>query len=148
MAYEHAHDAYNQLPALDTLLERGTALGAYLEGVGWTHAGLVRLAQDFGYTGYNADFGPKSAAPKTVEEAWALLATELDRGPVLASVYAGLDPQRGGGHIVVVTGITDGVVSFCDPEERTAHEGLRALQLSGFLRAFKNRFIVIRPGVR
>ena len=145
MAYWHGFNAGSQLPVLDRLLERGRAIGAYRESIGWTHAGLVQLAREFGYDGFNADFAPKSPTPKSPAEAWAELLAELERGPVLASVYAGLDPSRGGGHIVVVTGVRDGLVLFNDPEEMSAREGQRILSLGNFLRAFKLRFIVVRP---
>lgn len=148
MAYWHAQDAGNQLPSLNDLLTRGRAIGAYREGIGWTHAGLVNLAVEFGYNGFNADFAPQSPEPKSAEDAWASLAGDLSRGPVMASVYAGLDAARGGGHIVVVTGIQDNLVHLNDPEEMSEREGKRILALSVFLPAFKRRYIVIRPATR
>jgi hypothetical protein len=145
LGYWHTLDEYNQLPKLDELLERGRAIGAYREGVGWTHTGLVNLACEYGYNGFNADFAPQGPTPMSAELAWRNLAEELARGPVLASVYAGLDAARGGGHIVVVTGMQDGLVRFNDPEEISAREGQRILALDIFLSAFKRRYIVIRP---
>jgi len=145
MAYWHSCDSRHPMPALDILLKRGQEIGAYREGIGWSHAGLVRLASEFGYEGYNVDGAPQSPTPKSVDESWAHVLDELERGPILASVYAGLNPQRGGGHIIVITGFENGLVSFNDPEERTQQEGLRNLALNVFLPAFKQRFIVIRP---
>jgi len=145
LRYWHAQDATRQLPSLDQLLERGLAVGAYREKIGWTHAGLVNLSRQYGYEGFNVDVAPNSPTPKTVEEAWSSLAKELSSGPVLASVYAGLDPVRGGGHIIVVTGFHDGLVFFNDPEEMSEWEGRRMLALEVFLRAFKHRYIVVRP---
>jgi hypothetical protein len=148
MRYWHALDGRNQLPTLDELLERGRAVGAYREGVGWTHAGLVSLAVAYGYNGFNADYAPQSPTPKSADDAWQDLVSELERGPVMASVYAGLDATRGGGHIVVVTGVQDELVHFNDPEEMSEREGLRILAADVFLRAFKQRYIVIRPASR
>lgn len=74
-----------------------------------------------------------------------MLMAELEAGPLLASVYSGLDPYRGGGHIVVVTGAHDGLVLLNDPEEMSVREGRKALALKAFLPAFKQRYIVIRP---
>jgi Papain-like cysteine protease AvrRpt2 len=145
LAYWHVLNSAHTLPSLDTLLERGRAIGAYREGIGWTHTGLVNLACQFGYNGFNADFAPQSPTPKSAEDAWSALGTELKQGPVMASVYAGLDAARGGGHIVVVTGFQDGLVHFNDPEEMTEREGRRVLALDAFLPAFKRRYIVVRP---
>jgi hypothetical protein len=106
---------------------------------------LVAIARTYGYEGFNADYAAKSPHPKTAREAWDLLQVELRSGPVLVSVFSGLDPSRGGGHIVVVTGCADGLVTFNDPEALTAMEGQRVLALKAFLSAFKLRYIVIRP---
>jgi hypothetical protein len=148
MAYWHGCDLSWQLPTLNDLLERGRAIGAYREGIGWSHAGLVDLACRYGYNGYNMDFGPKSLDPKPPREAWDELLGALAGGPVMASVYAGLNPARGGGHIVVVTGVRNGLVFFNDPEEMNAWEGKRILSEDAFLRAFKLRAIIVRPAGR
>ena len=145
MAYWHRLDAANRLPELDELLTQGRALGAYREGIGWSHGGLVQLASRYGYEGFNADDAPNGPTPKSVQASWSALEAELAHGPIMASVYAGLDPKRGGGHIIVVTGSHDGLVSFNDPEEMDAREGLRSLSHDVFLAAFKRRYIVIRP---
>ncbi|MCC6934114.1 MAG: C39 family peptidase [Candidatus Yanofskybacteria bacterium] len=130
---------------VDELLARGRAIGAYIPGVGWSHRGLVNLAREYGYEGFNADHAEQAPIPKDAAEAWGLLLSELARGPVLASVYSGLDPHRGGGHIVVVTGFFDGLVALNDPEEMHEREGRRLIALEVFLTAYKRRFIVIRP---
>jgi hypothetical protein len=145
MAFWHSRNAAYRSGSLDGVLRAGLSCGAYREGIGWTHAGLVATARIFGYDGFNADYAAKSPHPKTAQEAWDLLQLELRTGPVLASVFSGLDPSRGGGHIVVVTGCADGLVTFNDPEALTAMEGQRVLALEAFLRAFKLRYIVIRP---
>jgi hypothetical protein len=140
-------DFYNasSAPSLDELLKTGREIGAHIEGVGWSHFGLVRLAQRYGLDGFNADWAERSPTPKTAEDAWAILASELEHGPVLASVYNGMDPIRGGGHIVVITGFHNGLVFFNDPEQMVEREGRRILALGVFLLAFKRRYIVIRP---
>ena len=145
MDFWHMQHASNQTTELDALLQKGLAIGAYREGVGWTHRGLVQLAQTYAYTGFNVDCAPQSPTPHSAEQTWQMLSEALDQGPVLASVYSGLDPDRGGGHIVVITGVQDGLVLFNDPEQLTAHEGRRVLALEIFLRGFKRRYIVIRP---
>ncbi len=143
MDYWHGVDARNQAISLDELLSEGLASQAYREGVGWTHRGLAELAQSHGYESFNVDFAPQGKTPKALDEAWSMLVVELERGPVLASVYAGMDPNRGGGHIVVVTGFHDGMVLFNDPEEMAPREGQKSIALEAFLLAFKRRYIVV-----
>lgn len=138
-------DFYHPGPSLDGLLAVGREIGAYREGIGWTHRGLVELARRYGFDGFNADWAENGPTPKTADEAWQTLVAELAHGPVLASVFAGLDPARGGGHIVAVTGFHDGLVFFNDPEQLTEKEGRKALALAAFLPAFKRRYVVVRP---
>ncbi|MCC6405415.1 MAG: C39 family peptidase [Candidatus Yanofskybacteria bacterium] len=144
MDFWHLRDTRSRTAAVDELLERGRAIGAYVQGVGWSHRGLVNLARAYGYEGCNVDHAEKGPSPKTAPEAWGALCSELAHGPVLASVYAGLDPHRGGGHIIVVTGFFEGLVAFNDPEQMDEREGRRLIALEPFLAAFKRRFIVIR----
>lgn len=146
--YWHQRDAVCRTAPIEELLEVGKRLGAYREGIGWMHRGLVEIAKQYGYEGFNADHAPQGLTPKSIEDSWQVLLGELSEGPVLASVYGGLDPQRGGGHIVVVTGFQDGLVALNDPKEHNALEGKKLLVLLRFLNAFKRRFIVIRPHLR
>jgi hypothetical protein len=145
MDFWHAQDPANRTEHLDALLKAGLAEHAHISDIGWSHTGLVRLARRYGYDGFNADWATKGPTPKSPEDAWTALAAELERGPVMASVFAGLDPDRGGGHVIVVTGIVDGLVAFNDPEELLEREGRKLLALPRFLRGFKNRYIVVRP---
>lgn len=145
MAYWHQQSAGNASESLDALIEKGLAIGAYREGVGWVHAGLVALAQQYGYRAEAFDYADKGKTPKTMPETWELLASALTEGPVLASVFPGLDPQRGGGHIVLVTGIDDELVYFNDPEESLARDGVRMVARHIFEQGFKKRFVVVRP---
>jgi hypothetical protein len=143
LRYWHARDLKRSLPTVEDLRVTGIRTGAYRERIGWTHRGLVELAQQFGYDGFNADHASNGPTPKTPDASWRLLSDELQHWPVLASVYHYLDPAHGGGHIIVVTGFHDGLVAFNDPEEMNAREGQKAVALSSFLHGFKNRFIVI-----
>ena len=145
MDFWHAADGSNRTVALDGLLQAGLDAGAYREGIGWTHGGLAVLARRHGYEAFNADWAAKSPTPKTPEAAWAQLVRELNVGPVMASVYSRLDSERGGGHIVVVTGFADGLVAFNDPEEMSEREGRKLIALERFLPAFKLRYVVVRP---
>jgi peptidase C39-like protein len=145
MDFWHQRDSANRIDSLDGLLRAGIQEGAYIEKIGWSHAGLVRLAKRYGYDGCNADWAEHGKTPQSPEKAWELLLRELQRGPVMASVYAGLEPERGGGHIIVITGYADGLVAFNDPEELNEQEGRKFLAHDRFLRAFKRRYIMVLP---
>ena len=145
MDYWHQKEPSNRTASLEAVLEQGLRAGAYLPGIGWSHKGLVQIARHFGYDSYNIDVAARSPAPKSTNEAWAMLRVELNNGPLLASVFSGLDPARGGGHIVVVVGNQDGLVFYNDPEEMGEREGRKIIAQEVFLRAFKNRYIVVRP---
>ena len=145
MDYWHGLDSANRTATLEELLAHGLEVGAYLQGIGWSHRGLVEVAHRYGYKGFNVDSADNSLTPKSPHEAWAMVTRELEQGPLLVSVFAGLDPYRGGGHIVVLTGVHDELTFFNDPEEMSAREGYKTVALEAFLRAFKRRYIVIRP---
>lgn len=143
--YWHNQDERHQTVELNALHRKGIDAGAYRENIGWTHKGLVQIAHDLGYESYNRDWAANGPTPKSQEAAWEALALELRKGPVLASVYSGLEPSRGGGHIVVVAGEADGLVFLNDPEQREEREGRRALAVEVFQTAFKRRYVVVRP---
>lgn len=141
----YEQDSRNETLDLNELHQKGLNSGAYRDGIGWTHRGLVDIVQSLGYESYNRDWAPNGPTPKTAEQAFQALVLELDCGPVLASVYSGFEPVRGGGHITVVTGMEDDLIFLNDPEQQNALEGKRALTLRSFLKAFKRRYIVIIP---
>jgi hypothetical protein len=141
----HSRDPRNLTDSADDLYASGLAAGAFDPEIGWWHAGLVGLAAARGYEAYNRDFGPRSRTPRTAEESLGELRGELATGPVIASVYHDFDPARGGGHLVVVSAVTDDAVELNDPLPERASEGRRSMALPQFLPAFKHRFIVVRP---
>ena len=144
--YWHIEKPENKTVPISELLKVGREMNAYREEIGWIHSGLVRMAQRYGYEALNTDFAANGPSPKSALEAWDALLNELQHGPVLASVYAGLDSERGGGHIIIVTGFENDLVAFNDPEGTNAGDGKRFIVLSRFLSAFKRRAIIIRPG--
>ena len=73
------------------------------------------------------------------------LQEDLKQGPVLASIYSRMDPERGGGHIVVVSGWDEELVYFNDPEEVSERDGKKMCAVEAFTRGFKQRTICIRP---
>lgn len=143
--YWHGRDDRNRTIGLDELHKKGLGIKAYKNGIGWSHAGLVQLGRDLGYEAYNRDWAPGGPTPKDSDAAWEALKLELKNGPVLGSVYSGFKRSRGGGHIVVLAGETDGLVFLNDPEERNEQEGRKAFAIPVFRKAFKRRYIVIRP---
>jgi hypothetical protein len=145
MDFWHAQNSANKTIPLDDLLQAGLAMNAYIPDVGWSHRGLAALAQQYGYEAYNVDVAPNSPTPKTKQEAWNMLVAELERGPLLVSVFSRFDPESRSGHIITMTGWDGHLVAFNDPVEMDAWEGKKLLALRTFLPAFKQRFIVVRP---
>lgn len=142
--WHHMNSSY-QTDGLDVLMQRGIQGQAYKEGIGWTHRGLVELAQSYGYEGNSFDYAEKGPTPKSAEEALSLLEKNLEKGPVLASIFRSFDPQQGGGHIVVITGLEEDAVMLNDPEEESIEQGQKQVPRQVFLEGFKRRFIVIHP---
>jgi hypothetical protein len=143
--YWHAQDPRNGTDDADALYAAGLAAHAFNPDFGWLHAGLAGLAVARGYESYNLDLGPRSARPMSAPDALAELTRELHSGPVIASVYRSFDPARGGGHLVVITGVSDAGVQLNDPEPAHEREGRRHLPRPEFLAGFKHRYIVVRP---
>lgn len=122
---------------VDTLLSRGITAGAYIEDAGWSHKGLISLAQDYNLTGESvslADLGP--------EEAFVKFKQALADGPVMASVHYMFESTNPIPHLVVITGVSDGLVYYNDPAEAI---GGGTLSIAKFQDAWKQRYISIRP---
>lgn len=137
--WNHRNDLY-QNPPLWSLLKTGLRIGAYLPNVGWSHSGLVNIARHYSYDGFNQD-----SFKLTAENAFSRLVNDMKFGPIMASVYNGFDPDKGGGHIVVVTGIENDIVFINDPFEWSERDGAKAMAVSVFLKSFKRRWIAVYP---
>jgi hypothetical protein len=140
LAYWNSRHGLYQNPPLWSLLKTGLRIGAYIPDVGWSHSGLVNIACQYGYTGFNRDLIQTSSS-----EAFVQLQSDLMRGPLLVSVFSGFDPDKGGGHIVVLTGVEDDLVFLNDPFEWSSHEGEKIMAISAFQKAFKRRWIAVEP---
>lgn len=112
--------------------------GGYISGVGWKHKELVQTAESFGFTGQPYDWCVAS-----LEDAFKKLIFELETGPVIASVYNGFI-QGNGGHLVVITGIEEGIVYVNDPVEIDLEKITKKIPIDSFLHGWKRRIIVIR----
>lgn len=122
---------------VNTLLKEGIASGAYLQSAGWTYAGLIGLSEKYGLEGNSYDLGKSNSAAAFDE-----LKTYLKDGPVIASVHYKFDPKSTIPHLVVINGLDNGMVNSNDP---AAKSGNREISVADFLKAWKKRFIVIRP---
>ena len=124
---------------VDALTKRGKKLKAYLEDIGWKHAGLALLARQHGLRAKNFDWAkfPSHAA-------WKKLGAELKNGPVIASIYKNLKPKTSG-HLVVITGIKKGLIYYNDPGSKTKRDVEKRASKARFLRGWKKRIIVVLP---
>ena len=70
------------------------------------------------------------------------LVRALAVGPVIASVHYTFEPTNLIPHLVVITGIKENTVHYNDPSEE---QGGGSLSVERFQKAWKKRFIEIRP---
>ena len=123
--------------SVDNLLTEGIKSGAYLNDAGWTHKGLISLAQKYGLRGNTRDLSSLNT-----ENALTELEKTLDKGPVMVSVHYTFDPQNPIPHLVVINKITGNTVYYNDPSEKAGDGSISTTQ---FLKAWKKRYIEIRP---
>lgn len=122
---------------VDTLLKEGISAGAYLDDAGWTHGGLIGLSKKYGLGGESHDL-----RDSTMDSAFSRLKTVLEDGPVMASVHYTFDPKNPIPHLVVVNGVSDGMVYYNDPAEKV---GGNSITVAQFKSAWKKRYIEIHP---
>ena len=122
---------------VNTLLKQGIASGAYLKNAGWTYSGLISLGNKYGLNGNSFDLSALSN-----KSAFEKFQTYLDDGPVIASIHYKFDPKSTIPHLVVITGIDKDTLYYNDP----AGKGVgKTISSSDFQKAWKKRFIVVRP---
>ena len=129
-------DYYTNPVAPDILLAKGIAANAFDDNAGWSHAGLIKLAGEYGLTGETVWLGSDK------QQALAALKAELDEGPVMASVHYTFDYNNPIPHLVVITEIDGEIGRYNDPAEEA---GGGAVPLDKFASSWKNRYIKIRP---
>lgn len=131
-------DYYSTEPvSVNKMLTQAIASGAYLKDAGWTHKGLVQLAKKYGLDGNAYDL--TNSSQKVAFDAFK---AKLKDGPVIVSVHYKFDPKSTIPHLVVIDGIDKDFVYYNDP---AASGGLKKISTADFLKAWKQRFIVIRP---
>ncbi len=123
--------------SVDTLLAQGIAAGAYLSNAGWTYKGLIEVSKKYDMDGSSHDLGGQGATSAFTE-----FKKHLQDGPVIASVHYNFDPQSTIPHLVVINRIVDDVLYYNDP---AAKNGENRISVNKFLKAWKKRFIVVRP---
>lgn len=130
-------DYYEPSVPVNTLLKEGIAAGAYLNSAGWTYAGLISVSKKYGLDGSTHDLGKSGMNTAYVE-----LRKYLKDGPVIVSVHYKMDPKSTIPHLVVVTGIKGDTVYYNDPAAKAGGKTISSLD---FQKAWKKRFIVVRP---
>lgn len=130
-------DYYKPAVAVNTLLKKGVAAGAYLQSAGWTYKGLIKLAENYGLSGNSYDLAALSS-----NTAFKKLQAHLKDGPVIVSVHYKFDPKSTIPHLVVLDGMSGDAIYYNDP---AAKAGENTISTAEFLKAWKKRFIVIRP---
>jgi predicted double-glycine peptidase len=122
--------------SVDALLAEGIKAGAYSDA-GWTYNGLISVAKKHGMQGSAYSLASSGSAA-----AYAQLTKSLAGGPVIASVHYKFDPKSTIPHLVVINSIKNGVVYYNDP---AANGGQKQVSVDTFTKAWKMRYIVIRP---
>lgn len=130
-------DYYKPAISVNTLLKLGISAGAYMPSAGWTHKGLISLSNK-----YNLDGDSYDLAGTSDQAALTQFETYLKTGPVIASVHYRFDPNNSIPHLVVINDYKDGLFYYNDP---AAKIGGLTISNTDFLKAWKKRFIVIRP---
>lgn len=130
-------DYYKPAVSVNTLLSEGIKAGAYLQNAGWTYAGLISVGKTHGLRGNSYDL-----AKMTRTAAFAEFKTYLKDGPVIASVHYKFDPKSTIPHLVVINRIEGDMLYYNDPAAKT---GEKKIASADFLKAWKKRFIVLRP---
>jgi ABC-type bacteriocin/lantibiotic exporter with double-glycine peptidase domain len=122
---------------VNSLLKEAVAAGAYDKNAGWKHNDLIAVAKGHGLSGTDYDLSGKSSA-----SAFATLSSYATDGPVIVSVHYKFDPKNPIPHMVVIDGISNGVVYYNDP---AAKGGQKQISADDFRKAWKQKLIVMRP---
>lgn len=121
---------------VDQLLEEGIEADAYLDSAGWTYAGLISISKKYGLDGKTYDYGHLS-----LEQAYQKLVTELEDGPVMASVHYTFQKSNPIPHLVIINGIEGEKVYYNDPAEKA---GGGTVSVAQFQSAWKKRYLEFR----
>ncbi len=123
--------------SVDTLLSQGIKAGAYNNNAGWSYSGLISVSKKYGLDGIAYDLKTDSLA-----SAFIKMKDTLKNGPVIASVHYKLDPKNPIPHLIVINGIKNDLIYYNDP---AAKGGNKTISISAFTKAWKKRYIAIKP---
>jgi hypothetical protein len=136
--------------SLDLLIKEGLKEKAYLEGIGWIHDGLVRIAKKYGFKkSFRKEwknFDKKNSKEKDQVLRYVVVLLKKDI-PVLASIK-----KRKGGHLVLIAGfrilkdkkILRGFFVH-DPDDRLRTKGkYKYVTTEKFLKLWRGRIVVIK----
>ena len=126
----------NSVSITDLILQ-ALKLGAHAPGVGWKHKELSALAGLYGLDGKNYDL-----TDMTKLTAFDEFKKILADGPVIASIHNKFDPRATLGHLVVVTGMDNGMIFYHDPAYRD--KIAKMISEKNFLKGWKQRLITVR----
>ena len=119
------------------LLTQGINSGAYITDAGWSHQGLANLATKYGLVGKTYDLSKLDS-----KTALSQFKDILKNGPAIASVRYKFEPTNPIPHLVVITAIEGDIVFYNDP---ATDGGDKQISSDKFLKAWKKRFITVRP---
>jgi hypothetical protein len=138
-------------PSISEYIKKGVALGAYTDALGWSHSGLVRLAEAFGATAV----ARQNVTPDELREAlknnylpiisikWAFESTKSLKEKIFFW-------KKVGGHLALVVGFDEdegGVNGFCVHHTSETEEynwQYKFLPLDKFKQGFTGRCIMIK----
>jgi uncharacterized protein YvpB len=121
----------------DSILVQAIAKNGFIPNIGWTYKSLIDVSRAYGMTGSSYDLGGQTRA-----HAFVAFKEALESGPVIASVHYQFDPTSTIPHLVLITDITGDTLTYNDPAEKF---GAGKISTTAFIKAWKKRFIVIRP---
>lgn len=125
--------------SVNKLLTQAIASGAYNTSAGWIHKDLISLSKKYGLDGNSYDLSKLEK-----EKAFTQFKETLKDGPLIASVHYKFDPKSKIPHLVVIDGINADTIYYNDPALKS---GEKTISTEDFLKAWKKKFIVIRPTV-
>jgi predicted double-glycine peptidase len=123
----------NKIDSVDTLLHEGITAGAYDDAAGWSYNGLITVAKKYGLNGSTHDY-----KDSTMDVAFKAFSKDLLKGPIMASVHYTFKASNPIPHLVIVSGIKDGLVYYNDPAAPT---GGGSISIAQFKEGWKKRYI-------
>ncbi len=119
MVIDYLSDNNSKL-STDDLIKEGLEIGAYQDGVGWIHAGLLRIAHNHGICGYNEEFRSRDKefenilVEKGIEKIRKTLESDV---PVIISCSKNFDEVHKF-HQVVIVGFDENGFYYHEPHEK------------------------------